>query len=635
MGAPTIDSRDADVAAALQRHENKELLRFITCGSVDDGKSTLIGRLLHDSKHLFDDQLAALAADSRRHGTQGERIDYALLLDGLAAEREQGITIDVAYRFFDTDKRKYIVADCPGHEQYTRNMATGASTADLAVVLVDARKGLLVQTRRHTYIASLLGLKHIVLAVNKMDLVGYDFAVFDAIAEEYAALAASLGIAHVQCIPMSALQGDNLIEHSDAMPWYDGPALLEYLDTVRIERADADAGFRLPVQWVQRPDRSDSVRDFRGYAGTLVAGRVAPGDAVVVLPSGRRSTVSRVLGPDGPLEQALAGQAVMLSLADEVDISRGDVIAATDDPPEVADQFAAHVLWMGEGQLLPGRPYWLKLGTRTVGATVSALKHKVDIDTQAPLAATHLELNEVGYCNLSLDQAIPFEPYARNRALGGFILIDRLDNATVAAGTLDFALRRAGNLHWQHLDVDKTARARKLGQVPRCVWFTGLSGSGKSTIANLVDKRLHAMGLHAFVLDGDNVRHGLNRDLGFTDEDRVENLRRVAEVAKLMTDAGLIVLVSFISPFRAERDSARALFDEGEFIEVFVDTPLAVAEERDVKGLYAKARRGALPNFTGIDSPYEAPESPEMRLDTTSDSADVLAERVVAALLGR
>ena len=635
MGAPTIDSRDADVAAALQRHENKELLRFITCGSVDDGKSTLIGRLLHDSKHLFDDQLVALAADSRRHGTQGERIDYALLLDGLAAEREQGITIDVAYRFFDTDKRKYIVADCPGHEQYTRNMATGASTADLAVVLVDARKGLLVQTRRHTYIASLLGLKHIVLAVNKMDLVGYDFAVFDAIAEEYAALAASLGIAHVQCIPMSALQGDNLIEHSDAMPWYDGPALLEYLDTVRIERADADAGFRLPVQWVQRPDRSDSVRDFRGYAGTLVAGRVAPGDAVVVLPSGRRSTVSRVLGPDGPLEQAQAGQAVMLSLADEVDISRGDVIAATDDPPEVADQFAAHVLWMGEGQMLPGRPYWLKLGTRTVGATVSALKHKVDIDTQAPLAATHLELNEVGYCNLSLDQAIPFEPYARNRALGGFILIDRLDNATVAAGTLDFALRRAGNLHWQHLDVDKTARARKLGQVPRCVWFTGLSGSGKSTIANLVDKRLHAMGLHAFVLDGDNVRHGLNRDLGFTDEDRVENLRRVAEVAKLMTDAGLIVLVSFISPFRAERDSARALFDEGEFIEVFVDTPLAVAEERDVKGLYAKARRGALPNFTGIDSPYEAPESPEMRLDTTSDSADVLAERVVAALLGR
>ena len=623
-----------DIAHLLQQHERKDLLRFITCGSVDDGKSTLIGRLLHDSKRLFDDQLAALAADSRRHGTQGERIDYALLLDGLAAEREQGITIDVAYRFFDTGKRKFIVADCPGHEQYTRNMATGASTADLAVVLVDARKGLLPQTRRHTYIASLLGLRHVVLAVNKMDLAGYDFAVFDRIAGEYEALAKSLGLQQVRCIPLSALEGDNLVARSDAMPWYDGPTLLEYLDTAEIGRASADGGFRLPVQWVQRPDRRDVERDFRGYAGTLVAGRVAPGDAVVVLPSGRRSTVSRVLGPDGPLESASAGQAVMLSLADEVDVSRGDVIAAASDPPEVADQFAAHVLWMGEGQLLPGRPYWLKLGTRTVGATVSALKHKVDVDTQAPLAATHLELNEVGYCNLSLDQPIAFEPYASNRALGGFILIDRLDNATVAAGTLDFALRRAANLHWQQLDVDKATRARSLGQVPRCVWFTGLSGSGKSTIANLVDKRLHAMGLHAFVLDGDNVRHGLNRDLGFTDEDRVENLRRVAEVAKLMTEAGLIVLVSFISPFRSEREAARGLFEAGEFIEVFVDTPLAVAERRDVKGLYAKARRGDLPNFTGIDSPYEAPEAPELRLETTVEHAEALAERVVAHLLG-
>lgn len=630
-----IEDANADVAAALRSHERKDLLRFITCGSVDDGKSTLIGRLLHDSKRLFEDQLAALAADSKRHGTQGEAIDYALLLDGLAAEREQGITIDVAYRFFDTERRKFIVADCPGHEQYTRNMATGASTADLAVVLVDARKGLLKQTRRHTYIASLLGLRHVVLAVNKMDLVGYDFAVFDAIAGEYAALAESLGIPHVQCIPMSALQGDNLVARSDAMPWYDGPALLEYLDTVEIDRPHAEGGFRLPVQWVQRPDRRDAGTDFRGYAGTLVAGRVAPGDAVVVLPAGRRSRIARVLGPDGALDAAQAGQAVMLVLADEIDVSRGDVIAAADDPPEVTDQFAAHVLWMGEGQLLPGRPYWLKLGTRTVGATITALKHKVDIDTQAPLAATHLELNEVGYCNLALDQAIAFEPYARNRALGGFILIDRLDNATVAAGTLDFALRRAANLHWQHLDVDRAARSRSLGQSPRCVWFTGLSGSGKSTIANLVDKRLHAMGLHAFVLDGDNVRHGLNRDLGFTDEDRVENLRRVAEVAKLMTDAGLIVLVSFISPFRAERAAARALFGEGEFVEVFIDTPLDVAEARDVKGLYAKARSGALPNFTGIDSPYEAPEAPELRLDTTSDSAEALAARVVDALLAR
>ena len=629
----TVDAATS-VAQALRAHEHKDLLRFITCGSVDDGKSTLIGRLLYDSKRLFDDQLAALAADSRRHGTQGAQIDYALLMDGLAAEREQGITIDVAYRFFDTEHRKYIVADCPGHEQYTRNMATGASTAELAVVLVDARKGLLVQTRRHTYIAALLGLRHVVLAVNKMDLVGYDQGVFEAIADEYTQLAHSLGIPHVQCIPLSALKGENLVHRGEAMPWYDGPSLLDYLDTVQIERPQAEGGFRLPVQWVQRPDRSDADRDFRGFAGTLVAGSVQPGDAVVVLPSGRRTRIARVLGPDGALEVAVAGQAVMLVLADEVDVSRGDVLAAAEDAPEVSDQFAGHVLWMGEGQLLPGRTYWLKLGTRTVGATVTALRHKVDIDTQAPLAATHLSLNEVGYCNLSLDQAIPFEPYARNRALGGFILIDRIDNATVAAGTLDFALRRAGNLHWQHIDVDRATRARSLGQAPRCVWFTGLSGSGKSTVANLVDKRLHAMGKHAFVLDGDNVRHGLNRDLGFTDEDRVENLRRVAEVAKLMTDAGLIVLVSFISPFRGERAAARALFAEGEFMEVFVDTPLAVAEARDVKGLYAKARRGDLPNFTGIDSPYEAPEAPELRLETTAETPDALAERVVRRLLG-
>ena len=619
----------SDVAAYLRRHEEKELLRFITCGSVDDGKSTLIGRLLHDSKRLFDDQMSALAADSRRHGTQGEDIDYALLLDGLAAEREQGITIDVAYRFFDTDRRKFIVADCPGHEQYTRNMATGASTADVAVVLVDARKGLLTQTRRHSYIAALLGIRQVVLAVNKMDLVGYGREVFDAIAAEYRALAAQLGIARVECIPLSALKGDNLLASSDAMPWYDGPALLPFLETVEIDRGDASGAFRLPVQWVNRPHQ-----DFRGFCGTLAAGSVAPGDAVVVLPSGRRSRVARVLGPDGDLARGMAGQAITLTLADEVDVSRGDVIASAEDPPQVADQFAAHLLWMGEHRLLPGRPYWLKLGTRTISATVSALKHKVDVNTQAELAATHLELNEVGYVNLSLDEPIAFEPYARSRALGGFILIDRIDNATVAAGTLEFALRRAGNIHWQHIDVDKPTRARSLGQVPRCVWFTGLSGSGKSTIANLVDKRLHALGLHAFVLDGDNVRHGLNRDLGFTDEDRVENLRRVAEVAKLMTEAGLIVLVSFISPFRSERRAARALFEQDEFIEVFVDTPLAVAEQRDTKGLYAKARRGELPHFTGIDSPYEPPESAELRLDTTAQSAEALAEQVVKRLLG-
>ena len=625
---------DAAIAAYLHQHETKGLLRFITCGSVDDGKSTLIGRLLHDSHGLFADQLAALASDSRRHGTQGEGIDYALLLDGLAAEREQGITIDVAYRFFSTDKRKFIVADCPGHEQYTRNMATGASTADLAVVLVDARKGLLTQTRRHSYIVALLGIRHVVLAVNKMDLVGHDPAVFEAIAAGYRELAAQLGIGQVTAIPLSALNGDNLSRRSAAMPWYAGPTLLEYLETVDVARGDDGLGFRLPVQWVNRPDRTDAGRDFRGFAGTVAAGQVRPGDAVVALPSGRRSTIARIVTADGDLAVAGAGQAITLTLADEVDISRGDVIAGAQDPPQVADQFAAHLLWMGEHALLPGRPYWLKLGTRTVGATVTEIKHKVDVDTQEHLAAKHLELNEVGYCNLHLDQPIVFEAYRDSRELGAFILIDRQSNSTVGAGTLDFALRRAGNIHWQHLDVDKAARARSKAQIPRCLWFTGLSGAGKSAIANLVDKRLHALGHHTFILDGDNVRHGLNKDLGFTDEDRVENIRRVAEVARLMVDAGLIVLVSFISPFRAERRMARELFAEGEFIEVFFDTPLAVAEQRDAKGLYAKARAGQIPNFTGIDSPYEVPEAAEVRLDTVAESAEALAERLVAYLGG-
>ena len=613
-----------DTAARLALHEAKPLLRFITCGSVDDGKSTLIGRLLHDSRQLFDDQLAALDADSRRHGTQGDRIDYALLLDGLAAEREQGITIDVAYRYFDTETRKFIVADCPGHAQYTRNMATGASTTDLAVVLVDARKGLLPQTRRHSYIVSLLGIGHVVLAVNKMDLVGYGRDAFEAIAEGYRALAAQLGIADVQCIPLSALEGDNLVARSANTPWYDGPALLEHLETVQVEAGDSGGALRLPVQWVNRPDPH-----FRGFAGTIAAGEVRPGDAVVVLPSARRSTVARVLDANGDAASARAGQAVTLTLADEIDVSRGDVIAAAGDPPEVADQFAAHVLWMDEAALLPGRPYWLQIGTRTVAASVSEIKHRVDVDTQERLAAKRLELNEVGWCNLALDEPIVFEPYARNRALGGFILIDRHSNATVAAGTLDFALRRAGNVHWQHLDVDKAARARIKGQVPRVLWFTGLSGAGKSTIANLVDKRLHALGYHTFILDGDNVRHGLNRDLGFTDEDRVENIRRVAEVARLMADAGLIVLVSFISPFRAERRMARERFEAGEFVEVFVDVPLAVAEARDVKGLYAKARAGQIPNFTGIDSPYEAPEAPDLHLHADGGNAEALAAQVL------
>jgi bifunctional enzyme CysN/CysC len=616
----------AEVAAYLQRHETKSLLRFITCGSVDDGKSTLIGRLLHDTRLLLDDQVAALESDSRRHGTQNGKIDFALLVDGLAAEREQGITIDVAYRFFDTDRRKFIVADCPGHEQYTRNMATGASTADLAVVLVDARKGLLTQTRRHSYIVSLLGIRHVLLSVNKMDLVEYGQGVFEDIVAGYRELAATLGVNQVTAIPLSALKGDNIVERSDAMPWYRGDSLLQHLENVEVE-AQREGALRMPVQWVCRPDQ-----DFRGFAGTLVSGQVAPGDVVAVLPSGQRSRVARVLTADGDLPRASRGQAVVLTLEDDVDASRGDVIAAAADPPEASDQFAAHLLWMDTQPLLPGRPYWLKIGTRTVGAQVTEIKHKVDVNTQDQLAAKHLDLNEVAYCNLYLDQPVAFEAYADNRALGGFILIDRQTNATVAAGTLEFALRRAGNIHWQHVDVDKDARARIKHQRPRCVWFTGLSGSGKSTIANLVEKQLLAQGRHTYILDGDNVRHGLNKDLGFTDEDRVENIRRVAEVARLMVDAGLIVLVSFISPFRAERRMARDMFAAGEFLEVYVDTPLEVAERRDVKGLYAKARAGALKNFTGLDSPYEPPLEPQLRLDTVAEPAEVLAERVRRAL---
>ncbi|GAP66490.1 sulfate adenylyltransferase large subunit [Mizugakiibacter sediminis] len=620
--------RHAALAAYLRKHEGRDQLRFITCGSVDDGKSTLLGRLLYDTKLLFDDQLAALARDSKRHGTQGDALDFALLLDGLEAEREQGITIDVAYRFFGTDKRGFIVADCPGHEQYTRNMATGASTAELAVVLVDARKGVLTQTRRHTWICALFGIRHVVLAVNKMDLVDYDRSRFEAIAAEYTALAYALGIADATCIPLSALCGDNVTARSPRMPWYEGPSLLEHLETVRVERATGGTGFRLPVQWVNRPDHG-----FRGYAGTVAQGRIAVGAEIVALPGGRRSRIARIIGPDGDLEVAAAGQAVTLTLADELDIARGDVIADAAHPPQVADQFACRLLWMGDAPLLPGRPYWLKIGARTVGAQVTEIRHKIDVNTQAELAAKRLELNEVAQCNLSLDQPVAFEPYAENRTLGGFILIDRQSNATVAGGTLDFALRRAGNVHWQHIDVDKAARATIKGQKPCCLWFTGLSGSGKSTIANLVERRLHALGYHTYILDGDNVRHGLNRDLGFTDEDRVENIRRVAEVAKLMVDAGLIVLVSFISPFRSERRMARALFGEGEFLEVFVDTPLAECERRDPKGLYRRARAGQISNFTGIDSPYEAPEAPEITLRTVEAEAGALAQRLVERVL--
>jgi bifunctional enzyme CysN/CysC len=625
---------NTDIKAYLQQHETKSLLRFITCGSVDDGKSTLIGRLLHDTKGLFDDQLSALAQDSAKHGTQGEAMDFALLVDGLAAEREQGITIDVAYRFFATEKRKFIVADCPGHEQYTRNMATGASTADVAVVLIDARKGVLTQTRRHSFIVSRLGIKHVLLAVNKMDLVEFDESVFNHIVEQYRALAEQLGISSVQAIPLSALTGDNLISASAHTPWYSGPNVLEYLETVAlastssasslVEPVETSQPARMPVQWVCRPNL-----DFRGFAGTLCQGVFKPGDEVMVLPSGKRSSIARIITQNADLAEAVCGQAVMLTLADEVDISRGDVIVAGKFPCEVADQFAAYIIWMDDVELIPGRGYWLKIGARTVNATVTEIKHKIDINTQDLLAAKTLQLNEIGVCNINLDQAIAFEPYALNRTLGGFILIDRQSNATVAAGTIDFALRRAGNIHWQAMDVNKDARAAMKAQMPRCIWFTGLSGSGKSTIANRVEQKLLASHHHTYSLDGDNVRHGLNKDLGFTEADRVENIRRVAEVAKLMVDAGLIVLVSFISPFRSERDMARALFADGEFVEVFVDAPIELCEQRDVKGLYAKARAGQLPNFTGISSPYEAPLNPEVHLHTEQQNIDVLADVVL------
>ncbi|SPS01859.1 sulfate adenylyltransferase subunit CysN [Cupriavidus taiwanensis] len=620
-----------EIARYLRAQQSKSLLRFITCGSVDDGKSTLIGRLLYESKMLFEDQLAQLEADSKKMGTQGEDLDFALLVDGLAAEREQGITIDVAYRFFATDKRKFIVADTPGHEQYTRNMVTGASTADLAILLVDARRGVQTQTRRHSYLVSTLGIRRVVLAVNKLDMVGYSREVHTRIEKEYREFARQIGLTDIVCIPMSALRGDNITEASANTPWYQGPTLMDYLESVPIDHVPAqDESFRLPVQWVNRPNL-----DFRGFAGTVSAGVVRLGDRVRALPSGRESRVTAIVGAAGECEQAMRGQAVTLTLADEIDISRGDVLACTEDPPAVADQFEATLVWMNEDAMLPGRPYLLKLGTRTVGVTVAQPKYKVNVNTLEHLAARTLELNEIGVCNLHLDQPVAFDPYTRNRELGGFILIDRLTNNTVGAGMLHFALRRAQNVHWQAIDVDRRAHAALKHQSPRIVWFTGLSGAGKSTIANLVEKRLHALGHHTYLLDGDNVRHGLNKDLGFSEADRIENIRRVAEVARLMLDAGLIVLVSFISPFRSEREMARALAGDGEFIEVFIDTPLAVAEQRDPKGLYRKARRGELKNFTGIDSPYEPPAHPEIHIDTTGDSAEQAAERIVAWLRDR
>jgi bifunctional enzyme CysN/CysC len=618
------------LAAYLAEQEKKSLLRFLTCGSVDDGKSTLIGRLLYDSKLLFEDHLAALEKDSKKHGTTGEDIDFALLVDGLEAEREQGITIDVAYRFFATDRRKFIVADTPGHEQYTRNMATGASNSELAVILIDARKGVLTQTRRHAYIASLLGIRHVVLAINKIDLVGFYEDVFDEIVAEFASFAKKLHFQSLVPIPISARLGDNVIAKSANTPWYEGPPLLEHLETVDVETELGGKPFRLPVQWVNRPNL-----DFRGFSGTIVSGRIKPGDDVVVAKSGRRSAIKRIVTMDGDLDEALPGEAVTLMLADEIDISRGDLLSAPTSRPEVSDQFSAHLLWMAEDEMLPGRQYLLKIGARTVPVSISELKHKIDVNTLDHMAGKTLALNEVGYGNISAAQPIAFDAYAENRDTGGFILIDRFTNATVAAGMIDFGLRRATNVHWQALDVNKTLRAETKGQKPAVLWFTGLSGSGKSTIANLVEGALFAEGRHTYLLDGDNVRHGLNHDLGFTDVDRVENIRRVAEAAKLFVDAGLIVLVSFISPFRSERRMARELLGPGEFIEVFVDTPIDVCMERDPKGLYRKARDGEIKNFTGIDSPYEAPESAELTLQTVQKDPATLAEKVVDYLRSR
>ena len=619
-----------DIDAYLDTHQHKTMLRFITCGSVDDGKSTLIGRLLYDSKMIFEDQLDALASDSKKVGTQGQEIDFALLVDGLAAEREQGITIDVAYRFFNTEKRKFIVADCPGHEQYTRNMVTGASTADLAVVMIDARKGVLVQTRRHSYLCNLIGIRNIVLAVNKMDLVDYDQSVFDSIVEDYRAFAEEIGIESFTAMPISGFKGDNITTAPSAnTPWYDGPSLIEHLESVEVlSEVASQKPLRMPVQWVNRPNL-----DFRGFSGLIATGKVAPGDAIRVLPSGKTSTVKSIATFDGDLEEAIAGQSVTLTLEDEIDCSRGDVICVAGDPAETADQFEATLVWMADEEMHVGRGYWLKLGTQTVSATVQQPKYRVDVNTMDELAAKTLGLNDIGVAEVYTDKPLVFEAYAENRTMGGFILIDKITNATVAAGMLNFSLRRSQNVHWQATDITREHHASMKNQTPRVLWFTGLSGSGKSTIANEVEKKLALMNRHTFLLDGDNVRHGLNKDLGFTEADRIENIRRIGEVARLMTDAGLIVLTAFISPFRAERQMVRDMLKDHEFIEIFVDTPLEVAEQRDVKGLYKKARAGELKNFTGIDSPYEAPETPEITVNTVAMTPEEAADYIVQQIL--
>jgi len=629
----TIYETDAliaeDIDAYLEAHQYKSMLRFITCGSVDDGKSTLIGRLLYDSKMIFEDQLASLEHDSKAMGTQGQEIDFALLVDGLAAEREQGITIDVAYRFFATEKRKFIVADTPGHEQYTRNMVTGASTADLAVILIDARQGVLTQTRRHSYLVHLLGIRNVILAVNKMDLVGYEQDRFDEIVADYTEFATSIGMTDFQAIPISGLKGDNIVALADTTPWYQGTSLMQALEDAPINDARmAGAQFRMPVQWVNRPNL-----DFRGFSGQVASGQIHPGDPVRILPSGKTTTVKSIVTMDGELDVAVAGQSVTLTMTDEVDCSRGDVITLSDEPVEVADQFEATIVWMADEEMLPGRPYQMKIGTNRVTATITEPKYEVNVNTMEQLPARTLALNTIGVCNIATDRPVPFDAYDDNPDLGGFILIDRITNQTVGAGMIHFALRRSHNIHWQAVDIDREAHAAQKNQTPKLLWFTGLSGSGKSTIANHVEQKLHAAGKHTFLLDGDNVRHGLNKDLGFTDVDRVENIRRVGEVAKLMTDAGLIVLTAFISPFIAERRMVRDMMPEGDFIEVFVDTPLDVAEQRDVKGLYKKARAGELKNFTGIDSPYEAPENAEIIVNTVELSAEDAADVIVKRLL--
>jgi bifunctional enzyme CysN/CysC len=631
MNQPNHDLIASDIDAYLKQHENKSLLRFITCGSVDDGKSTLIGRLLYESKVLFEDQLEAVAIDSKKWGTQGKEMDFALLVDGLAAEREQGITIDVAYRFFATDHRKFIVADTPGHEQYTRNMVTGASTCDAAVILCDARQGVLTQTRRHSYLLSLLGIRNVVLAVNKMDLMKYDESVYEDIVEDYQAFAKEIGLNNVTAIPMSALAGDNILVRSEKMPWYHGPTLLSYLETAEVnDEHRKTAPFRMPVQWVNRPNLN-----FRGFAGTVASGSIKPGDAIRVQPSGKTSSIARIVTHDGDLAEAIPGQSVTLTLNDEIDVSRGDIISRTDEPAGTADQFESTLVWMHDEPMHSGRPYWLKIGTKTVSATITQIKHEVNVNTLEHNAAKQLELNAIGVCNINTDQPIAFDAFADNQETGSFILIDRVSNHTVGAGMLHFALRRSANIHMQATDVNKERRAELKGQKPAVVWFTGLSGAGKSTVANLVEKKLAAAGHHTYLLDGDNVRHGLNKDLGFTDADRVENIRRIGEVAGLMVDAGMIVLTAFISPFRSERALARSIVGDGEFIEVYVETPLSVAEERDPKGLYKKARRGELKNFTGIDSPYEAPENAEILVDTGTLTAEQAAERVVAEMRKR